>query len=219
MQIQCGTLKAALLSGFLTLLSAGDVQGQNSPTAKMASESQTAGRQVFATRCASCHGTTANGGEFAPSIVDRVPLRTDDELARLLHDGLSSGMPAFPDIIDQERTNLIGFLRTLQPSHGAAMASVSVRLQDGKMLQGIALNRSASDMQLLGNDHKLYLLRKTSSGQYRAVTSQSDWPSYNGQTVGSRYSALKQITNTNASQLQAKWIFTLRNTREVQSML
>src|ERR1700730_2067358 len=217
MQIQCGTLKATLLSGFLTLLSAGDVQGQNSPTAKMASESQTAGRQVFATRCASCHGTTANGGEFAPSIVDRVPLRTDDELARLLHDGLSSGMPAFPDIIDQERTNLIGFLRTLQPSHGAAMASASVRLQDGKMLQGIALNRSASDMQLLGNDHKLYLLRKTSSGQYRAVPSQSDWPSYNGQTVGSRYSALKQITNTNASQLQAKWIFTLRNTREVQS--
>src|SRR3984893_1504390 len=217
MQIQCGTLKATLLSGFLTLLSAGDVQGQNSPTAKMASESQTAGRQVFATRCASCHGTTANGGEFAPSIVDRVPLRTDDELGRLLHDGLSSGMPAFPDIIDQERTNLIGFLRSLQPSHGAAMASASVRLQDGKMLQGIALNRSASDMQLLGNDHKLYLLRNTSSGQYRAVTSQSDWPSYNGQTVGSRYSALKQITNTNASQLQAKWIFTLRNTREVQS--
>ena len=37
-------------------------------------------------------------------------------------------------------------------------------------------------MQLLGDDHKLYLLRKTDSGAYRAVTSQADWPSYNGQT-------------------------------------
>src|SRR5260370_11956306 len=140
MRILNGALKVATLSGLLALLSTGDVQGQNPPRAPMASESQTAGRQVFATRCASCHGTTANGGEFAPSIGDRVPLRKDDELARLLHDGLSSGMPAFPDLIDQERTNLIGFLRTLQPSHGAAMASASVRLQDGKMLQGIALN-------------------------------------------------------------------------------
>jgi len=217
MRILSGTLKAAVLSGVLALLSAGDVQGQNSPKAQIASESQAAGRQVFATRCASCHGTTANGGEFAPSIVDRVPLRTDEELIRLLHDGLPSGMPAFPTIVDQERTSLISFLRTLQPSHGAAMARASVRLQDGKMLQGIVLNRSATDMQLLGNDHKLYLLRKTNAGQYRTVTSQSDWPSYNGQTVGSRYSELKQITNANASQLQAKWIFTLRNTREVQS--
>jgi alcohol dehydrogenase (cytochrome c) len=217
MRILSGTLKAAMLSGVLALLLKGEVQGQPSPKAPTQLESQTAGRQVFATRCASCHGTTGNGGEFAPPIVERVPLRTDDELVRLLHDGLPSGMPAFPTLIGQERTDLISFLRTLQPSHGSAMAHASVRLQDGTILQGIALNRSATDMQLLGNDHKLYLLRKMSSGQYRTVTSQSDWPSYNGQTVGSRYSELKQITNSNASQLQAKWIFTLRNTREVQS--
>ena len=40
---------------------------------------------------------------------------------------------------------------------------------------------------MLGDDHQLYLLRKT-SGEYRMVTSQADWPSYNGQTIGSRYS-------------------------------
>src|SRR5258708_32543242 len=127
MRIPNGALKAAMLSGFLALLSTGDVQGQNSPKTQMAPESQTAGRQVFATRCASCHGTTANGGEFAPSIVDRVPLRTDEELVRLLHDGLPSGMPAFPEIVDQERANLISFLRILQPSHGAAMARASIK--------------------------------------------------------------------------------------------
>ena len=63
-------------------------------------------------------------------------------------------------------------------------------------------------MQLLGDDHELYLLRKMDSGEYRVVTSQADWPSYNGQTSGSRYSDLTQITNANASRLQPKWIFT-----------
>jgi alcohol dehydrogenase (cytochrome c) len=208
-----------MLSGLLALLSAAGVQAQFPPPPPLpAGSPQAAGRQVFATRCASCHGTAATGGEFAPSIVDRVPLRTDEELTRLLHNGLPiSGMPAFPEIVDQERTNLISFLRTLKPFQGVGTERVSVALQGGKTLQGIALNRSANDMQLLGDDHNLYLLRKTDAGEYRAVTSQVDWPSYNGQTTGGRYSELTQITNTNASQLQPKWIFTLRNTREVQS--
>jgi alcohol dehydrogenase (cytochrome c) len=208
-----------MLGGLLALLSVVGVQAQFPPPPSLpAGSPQAAGRQVFATRCASCHGTAATGGEFAPSIVDRVPLRTDEELTRLLHNGLPiSGMPAFPEIVDQERTNLISFLRTLKPFQGVGTERVSVALQGGKTLQGIALNRSANDMQLLGDDHNLYLLRKTDAGEYRAVTSQVDWPSYNGQTTGGRYSELTQITNTNASQLQPKWIFTLRNTREVQS--
>jgi alcohol dehydrogenase (cytochrome c) len=208
-----------MLGGLLALLSTGSVQAQFPPPAPLPPGSpQAAGREVFVTRCASCHGTAATGGEFAPSIVDRVPLRTDDELVKLLHNGLPlSGMPAFPDVVDQERTNLISFLRTLKPFQGAAPETVSITLEGGKTLQGTALNRSATDMQLLGEDHRLYLLRKTDAGAYRTVTSQVDWPSYNGQTTGSRYSELTQITNTNASQLQAKWIFTLRNTRVVQS--
>ena len=208
-------LRVVLLSyllGFFVLAAAG--QGLAPP----ASSHQAAGQHVFATRCASCHGTNAMGGEFAPSIVERVPLRSDDELVRLLHNGLpSSGMPAFPDIVDQERANLISYLRTLKPREGAATERTTVELEGGKTLQGTALNRSAVDMQLLGDDHKLYLLRKTNAGVYRSVTSEADWPSYNGQTVGSRYSGLKNITDANVSHLQAKWIFTLPNIKEAQT--
>ncbi|MDB6043079.1 MAG: Pyrrolo-quinoline quinone [Gammaproteobacteria bacterium] len=207
--------RAALLSGLLAFLSTGGVQAQ-APLA--AGSPQAAGHEVFATRCASCHGTNATGGEFAPSIVDRVPVHTDDDLRELLHNGLlSSGMPAFPDIVDPERANLISFLRTLKPSAGTVAARAAVTLQGGKTLEGVALNRSAGGMQLLGDDHRLYLLRKTDAGTYRSVTSQSDWPSYNGQTTGSRYSALSQITTANASRLQAKWVFTLRNTSEIEA--
>jgi alcohol dehydrogenase (cytochrome c) len=208
-----------MMSALLALLSTAQVQAQAPPPPTLpAGSPQAAGQKIFATHCASCHGTNAMGGEFAPSIVERVPLRTEDELVRLLHNGLpSSGMPAFPDIVDQDRANLISFLRTLKPFFGAAAERTSVTLQDGKTLQGTALNRTASDMQVLGDDHKLYLLRKTDSGRYRVVTSQADWPSYNGKTTGGRYSELKQITNANVSGLQARWIFTLPNIRQVQA--
>jgi alcohol dehydrogenase (cytochrome c) len=207
------------LSALLAVLSAGGLRAQGPPPPPLpAGSPQAAGRQIFQTRCASCHGTNATGGEFAPAIVDRVPLHSDDELVKLLHNGIpSSGMPPFPDIVDQDRANLISFLRTLKPFYGSAAERASVTLEDGKKLQGTALSRAASDMQLLGDDRQLYLLRKTESGEYRVVTSQADWPSYNGQTVGSRYSQLAQITSTNVSRLQAKWIFTLPGARSLQT--
>jgi alcohol dehydrogenase (cytochrome c) len=208
----------ALMSGLLAFLPAANTQAQMPSPPLPPGSPQAAGQHVFATRCASCHGTNAMGGEFAPGIVERVPLRTDDELVRLLHSGLpSSGMPPFPDIVDQERTNLISFLRTLKPFWGAATERALVTLQDGKTLQGTTLNRAANEMQLLGDDHKLYLLRKMDAGRYRVVTSQVDWPSYNGQTSGGRYSELKQVTSANVSRLQVKWFTTLPNIRQVQA--
>ncbi len=212
-------LQAWILGGLLAGLSTVAVRAQDPPPPVLpAGSPEAAGRQIFVTRCASCHGTNATGGEFAPSIVERVPLRTDDELVSLLHSGLlTSGMPAFPDVVDQDRSHLISYVRTLKPAKGTAVIRTSVSLQGGNKLEGARLNRSANDMQILGDDQKLYLLRKTESGEYRVVTSQADWPSYNGQTIGSRYSELKQITSANASHLQARWIFTVPSIKEVQA--
>jgi alcohol dehydrogenase (cytochrome c) len=215
-----GVWKAAMWIGLMQFLLATAVHGQGGPPLPPLppGSPQAAGRQIFVTRCASCHGTNAGGGEFAPSILERVPLRSDDELVKLLHSGLpTSGMPPFPDVVGQDRANLISYLRTLKPFWGTAAERATVTLESGKTLQGTALNRSAKDMQLLGDDHQLYLLRKTESGEYRVVTSQADWPSYNGQTVGSRYSELTQITNANVSRLQPKWIYTVSGVRGLQA--
>ena len=174
------------------------------------------GQQGFVSRCAGCHGSDGNGGELGPAIVDRIPARTDEDLAALFKQGLpAAGMPAFPNLTATESADLIRYLRTLRPREGSGPVRTKLTLADGRAIEGLVLNQSALDLQLLGDDRKLHLLRK-SGDRYRAVTSQADWPSYNGQTTGSRYSTLAQITAGNVSRMVPKWIFSLRNTSRLQ---
>ena len=174
------------------------------------------GRQAYMTRCAGCHGTNGNGGELGPSIVSRVPARTDEDLTILLRQGLpTAGMPAFPGLVETEVRDLIGFMRTLKPSEGSEPVRTKLTLTTGTPLDGLVLNQGVVDLQLLGDDRKIHLLRKTGD-RYRPVTSQADWPSYNGQTNGSRYSPLAQISKANVARLVPKWIFGLPNTPPLQ---
>jgi alcohol dehydrogenase (cytochrome c) len=174
------------------------------------------GRQVFASRCASCHGSDGGGGELGPAIAARLPARTDDDLTTLVRQGLpAAGMPAFPGVSDAELKDLIRHLRTLRPRTGSGPARAAITLADGGVLNGLVVNRSAADLQLLGDDRKIHLLRK-SGDKYRAVTSQADWPGYNGDTRGSRYSPLAEINSRNVSRLVPRWIFSVANAPRLQ---
>src|SRR5436305_14963429 len=80
-----------------------------------------AGRQVFAARCAGCHGSDGNGGELGPGIATRVPARTDQELSTVFRQGFpASSMPSFANLSDNEVASLTQFLRTLKPRGGSA---------------------------------------------------------------------------------------------------
>ena len=174
------------------------------------------GGLVYASRCAGCHGSNGGGGELGPSIVTRVPSRTDEELTAVITQGLpGAGMPAWPNVTDAELGDLIRFLRTLRPRNGSGPVRTTLALTTGESLQGLVLNQGATDLQLLGDDRKIHLLRK-SGDRYRPVTSQQDWPSYNGQTNGSRYSPLTQINKSNVGRLTPKWMFSLPNTPPLQ---
>jgi alcohol dehydrogenase (cytochrome c) len=187
-----------------------DLQSHSGPA------SRNTGREIFIARCAGCHGTSGNGGEFAPGITNRILLRTDDELATLLHEGVpASGMPAFPDIDGDDRASLIGFLRTLRRDGPIQRAKVT--LIDGARLDGMILNRSAEDMQLLDGTQRLHLLRSSGKHGFREVTSQMDWANYDGGTLGNRYSPAQQINVGNVKNLQARWIFQIKSApRELQ---
>src|SRR6266849_6619609 len=89
-------------------------------TSTVAAQTPDQGRQLYLGRCAGCHGTNGNGGELGPDISLRVPARTDEELATLLHQGLpAAGMPAFASLADTEVRDLIRFLRTIRPRDGS----------------------------------------------------------------------------------------------------
>lgn len=181
-----------------------------------AAQTSDPGRLVYTSRCAGCHGTTGGGGELGPSIVTRVPSRTDEELATVIRQGLpTAGMPASPNITDAELGDLIRFLRTLRPRQGSGPVRTTITLANGSSLAGLILNQGDIDLQLLGDDRRIHLLRK-SGNRYRAVTSQTDWPSYNGQTTGSRYSHLTHINKSNVGGLAPKWMFSLPNTPTLQ---
>ncbi len=91
----------------------------------------------------------------------------------------------------------------------------TVTLTDRRQLEGLVLNQTARDLQLLGDDRKIHLLRK-SGDAYRPVTSQADWPSYNGQTSGSRYSPLAANQHGQRVANGAQWITSLPNTSRLQ---
>jgi len=197
------------------LLAAGVMPG-NGPVAAGAQSRPNPGAQSFASRCASCHGTDGNGGELGPAIAPRVPSRTDAELRAVVRQGVpAAGMPAFASIGDAELDDVIRHLRALRPRTGSGPARMSIPLAGGGALEGLVLGRGAADLQLLGDDRKLHLLRKSADG-YRRVTSQADWPTYNGQDGGNRYSPLTQITAANIARLAPRWIFSLGNTARLQ---
>src|SRR5262249_54448117 len=145
------------------------------------------------------------GGEFAAGIVIRLPNRTDAEIANTVRNGLPNrGMPAF-NLAAKESDDLVAYLRTLRPPRRGAIAAmpVTVDTTDGGKLSGIAVNRTFFDMQLRSADGRVHLLRKEGA-RYREVTSQADWPGYDGQPFGNRYSPLQQIDRANVARLVPK---------------
>jgi alcohol dehydrogenase (cytochrome c) len=181
-----------------------------------AAQSIEGGRKAFVTRCASCHGTDGNGGELGPAIAARAILRTDDELRAVLRTGFpSAGMPAFSNLAEAESSDLVAFVRTLKPRTSTVPSRSPLTLVDGRVLEGLVLNRTHGDVQLLDGKGRLHLLRPQGN-RYREVTSQADWPSYNGGFDGGRYSTVAQIDRGNVERLAPKWMFTLPNTSRLQ---
>ena len=173
------------------------------------------GRKAFETRCARCHGADGNGGEMGPPITTRLATRDDQQLASLIRQGLPTrGMPP-NQVADPEMTNLVRFLRTMRRRFGRPIVRMKVQTTAGATLDGLVLGEGFEDLQLRTDDKRVHLLRRAGD-RFREVTSETGWPTYNGDTRGNRFTTLTQIDKSNVTRLAPKWVFTIPNSGRLE---
>ncbi len=153
---------------------------------------------------------------MGPAILYRLPARNDNELAALIRAGLPErGMPPVR-VSDAEMPALVRFLRSIQKQRTTQPAvRLKITTSEGKSLEGEVLNEGFDDLQLRGDDRRVHLLRRAGN-RFREVTSQTNWPGYDGDPRGNRYTAMTQINKSNIGRLGPKWIFNISNGGHLQ---
>src|SRR2546421_803074 len=174
------------------------------------------GRRLFENRCATCHGADGNGGPMGPPITSRLAAREAQQLAALIREGLPArGMPP-SQVADPEMAYLLRFLRTIQQrALGTPVVHMTVQTIDGKTLGGQVLGEGFEDLQLRTDDKRIHLLRRAGD-LFREVTSETNWPTYNGDPGGNRYTSLTQINKDNVTRLAMTWMFPVPDTGQVE---
>jgi cytochrome c oxidase cbb3-type subunit 3 len=91
-------------------------QSQAAPSAS--SDTAAAGKRIFATTCAGCHGLDGRGGERGPNIATRAEVRrlSDADISRVIEDGSpSKKMPGFGRSLNDAKIHaIIVYVRSLQ---------------------------------------------------------------------------------------------------------
>src|SRR5262245_40228559 len=160
-------------------------------TSSAIAQSADPGRAAFEARCARCHGADGNGGEMGPAIARRLSTLDDQQPPEVVRDGVPlKGMP--PNVVaDPELADLVKFLRTIE-RRAPPIVRRSLQLTDGRTLDGQLLGEGFDDLQVRTDDNRVHLLRRAGD-RYRPVTSETGWPTYNGDPGGNRYTTLTQI--------------------------
>jgi cytochrome c oxidase cbb3-type subunit 3 len=94
-----------------------------------------AGRKLFESTCAGCHGLDGRGGEKGPNIATRpeISRRSDGEILAILKHGVpSAGMPAFSRLGDAKLQAVVRHLRSLQGLN--AKTEIAGNTGDGRKL-------------------------------------------------------------------------------------
>jgi alcohol dehydrogenase (cytochrome c) len=186
------------------------------PASRLSAQSADPGRKEFESRCARCHGADGNGGEMGPAISMRLPSFDDKQLTRLILDGVpAKGMP--PNLVPEgEMLTLLKFLRSLERrADDLPAVRMKVQTTDGRLLEGRVLGEGFDDLQLRTDDARVHLLRRAGD-RFRPVTSERDWPTYNGGPGGNRYTTLTQIDRTTVSRLAPRWTFPIPGASQLQ---
>lgn len=193
--------------------------------------------QLFASRCAVCHGADGRGGERGPDIVTppRAASRPLAELERLIAEGIpGGGMPA-SGLPAADVTALAAHVRALAESarEPRTWPSVRLSLRDGGQVEGLVLAESSFNRHLLLADGALRRVPVADTDGVETLGRASmpdlaprpaapaprpgDWATYNGDVGGNRHSPLSQITPANVPSLQLAWTFAVPGARNLRT--
>lgn len=84
-----------------------------------------AGQNLYRNNCAKCHGENAQGKASRPALIsDRIHNATDGDLAWIIKNGeMYKGMPSWGGLPDQERWQLVTYIRSINAGSSAAPAT------------------------------------------------------------------------------------------------
>ncbi len=127
-----------LLSTFASRIQNSHAQQPVSSKGRVPVDPTEAGKKLFDSNCAGCHGLDARGGEHAPNIATNPELErmSDKQLFRIVHDGAASGtMPAFGGVLSDDQIKVVGaYLRSLQGRTGGEHTALPGDPAAGKSL-------------------------------------------------------------------------------------
>ena len=175
-------------------------------SASAAAQPAAQGKLIFDTTCSRCHGADGGGGDMGPPIGLKLSNFNNASLEALILNGrIERGMPPTP-VPAEEMKGLVAHLRVLQKSTVERISRLSATLVDGSTLEGRIVNQGLFDVQLQTADDRVHLLRRAGD-RFKRVTSTADWPQYNGEPGGNRYTTLADITRDTVKRLSLKWTF------------
>jgi alcohol dehydrogenase (cytochrome c) len=140
-----------------------------------------AGQRLYDQTCQSCHGP-AGRGDRGPALNTGTfrQGREDGDLFHTIREGvLSSQMPPFKELSDEQVWQLVSYIRSLAApgpagrGRGAASAVpvvVVATLQDGREIRGLRRNEDTFSLQLVDASGQLHLLDKLTLASVRVET-------------------------------------------------
>lgn len=192
--------------------------------------------QLFADRCAVCHGADGRGAERGPDIVTmpRTATRPIEDLTRIITEGVPGGGMPPSGLAESDAQLLAAHVRGLAEAAREPTTYERVRatLREGTVVEGLVLSEHTLDLHLLTADGSLARVARANARieslgrapmpslvprDVQAPLSQGDWATYNGHVGGNRHSPLDQIAPANVSALRPAWTFAVPGARNLRT--
>jgi len=189
---------------------------QTSVTPSFTAEQVGAGRPVFQTNCATCHGADLSGGPYAPPLAGRAFVDAwSSRSTRDMIESIRTMPPTNPRMFDDDaRLNLAAYI--LQ-ANGLAAGPGPLTLTAAGALASLKTSRPALAAATPATERQSGPPPCPDGAQSRiapnsalrarpAGASANEWPVYGGSSSNQRYSTLAAITSSNVHSLGGAWV-------------